>query len=157
MKFAEFYTGQVLTRGPVTLSEDDITSFARQWDPQWFHTDPDAADRGPFQGLIASGWHSCALAMRIACEAVFDGSESFASPGVSYIRWPRPVRPGEPLMWRAEMLEVRRSAQRPHLGVLRWRWQLFTQAGGHEVLDLETTSLFDLSGRAAKAGRAERP
>jgi acyl dehydratase len=148
VKFSEFHVGQVLTRGPVTLSAEDITGFARQWDPQWFHTDPEAADRGPFQGLIASGWNTCALAMRVACEAVFDGSESFASPGVSYIRWPRPVRPGEPLMWRAEVLEVRRSAKQPHLGVLRWRWQLFTQAGGREVLDLETTSMFDLSGRS---------
>jgi acyl dehydratase len=136
MKFAEFYEGQVLTRGPVTLSVEDITAFAKQWDPQWFHTDPEAADRGPFQGVIASGWNTCALAMRIACEAVFEGSESFA------------------LMWRAEMLEVRRSARQPHLGVLRWRWQLFTQEGGHEVLDLETTSMFDLSGNAAK-GRPE--
>jgi acyl dehydratase len=152
MKFAEFYEGQVLTRGPVTLSVEDITTFAKQWDPQWFHTDPEAADRGPFQGVIASGWNTCALAMRIACEAVFDGSESFASPGVAYIRWPRPVRPGQELMWRAEVLEVRRSAKQPRLGILRWRWQLFTREGGHEVLDLETTSMFDLS-----ASLTERP
>lgn len=150
MKFSEFYEGMVLTSGPVVLSAEDITAFAKQWDPQWFHTDPEAADGGPFQGLIASGWNTCALAMRIACETVFRGSESFASPGVGYIRWPRPVRAGEPLMWRAEMLEVRRSTKQPHLGILRWRWQLFTQVAGQEVLDLETTSMFDLSEASAK-------
>lgn len=146
MKFEEFKVGQVITRGPVSLSGEDITTFAKQWDPQWFHTDPDAAALGPFQGLIASGWHTCALAMRIACETVFQSSESFASPGVGYIRWPRPVRPGELLDWRAEFLEVRRSSKQPELGILRWRWQLFTHEGRHEVLDLETTSMFRLAG-----------
>lgn len=144
MKFEEFKVGQVITRGPVSLSDEDIVAFASQWDPQWFHTDKEAAADGPFQGLIASGWHTCALAMRIACESVFQGSESYASPGVNYIRWPRPVRPGELLDWRAEFLEVRRSSRQPQLGILRWRWQLFTHEGKHEVLDLETTSMFRL-------------
>lgn len=142
MKYSDFYVGQVLTRGPITLQEHEITSFANQWDPQWFHTDANAASQGPFKGLIASGWQTCALAMRIACETVFQGSEFLASPGVSYIRWPRPVRPGEALMWRAEMLEVRPSSKRPHLGILRWRWQMFTLDDGHEVLDMETTGIF---------------
>ncbi len=144
MKFADFHVGQILIRGPVSLSADDITRFAREWDPQWFHTDPEAAGRGPFHGLIASGWQTCAVAMRMAFEAALDGSESFASPGVANIHWPRPVRPDEPLMWRAEVLEVRRSAQKPHLGIVRWRWWLLTEQGGHEVLDLEATSLFRL-------------
>jgi acyl dehydratase len=143
MKFAEFYVGQVITAGPVTLSEQDIVEFARQWDPQWFHTDPEAAAQGPFGGLIASGWQTCGVAMRLACKAVLDGSESYASPGVDKIRWPNPVRAGEPLSFRAEVQEVRRSAKRPELGVLRWTWALF-HADGRQALELDATSLFKL-------------
>ena len=78
-------------------------------------------------------------------DAALHGSESFASPGIAYVKWPHPVRPGDALTLRATVLEARRSRQQSHLGILRWRWQLF-KAGGVEVLDLEATSLFDLSG-----------
>ena len=139
MKFAEFQAGQVLEAGPHSLTEADILAFARQWDPQWFHTDPEAAASGPFEGLIASGWHTCSIAMRLVADAFLAGSESFASPGLAYIKWPHPVRPGDSLRVVATVLEARTS--RNGLGVLRWRWQLFNQAGA-EVLDLEATSLF---------------
>jgi acyl dehydratase len=80
VKFAEFRPGQVLEAGSVSLSEDDIVAFARAWDPQWFHVDPLAASQGRFGGLIASGWQTCGVAMRLAVEHFLDGSESFASP-----------------------------------------------------------------------------
>jgi len=144
MKFADLSPGQIITAGPLTLSESDILAFARQWDPQWFHTNPEAAAQGPFGGLIASGWQTCGVAMRLACEAVLHDSESFASPGVEHIRWPNPVRAGEPLTLRAEVLEVRRSTKRPELGVLRWKWELF-HADGRQALELEATSLFKLA------------
>jgi acyl dehydratase len=143
MKFAEFYVGQVITAGPSTLSEQEILDFARQWDPQWFHTDPEAAAQGPFGSLIASGWQTCGVAMRLACAAVLDGSEAYASPGVEKIRWPNPVRAGEPLSFRAEVLEIRRSTKRPELGVLRWKWELF-HADGRQALEMDATSLFKL-------------
>ncbi|GAB1435843.1 MaoC family dehydratase [Sphaerotilus uruguayifluvii] len=144
MKFAEFHVGQVLEAGPHVLTQDELLRFARDWDPQWFHTDPEAADAGPFQGLIASGWQTCGIAMRLIADAVLAGSESYASPGLAYVKWPHPVRPGDALSVRATVLQVRRSSSQPHLGLLRWRWQLFNQAG-REVLDLEATSLFDLN------------
>ena len=144
MKFAEFYVGQVIEAGPYTLTEAEVLQFATAFDPQWFHTDVEAAAQGPFGGLIASGWHTCGVAMRLVADAVLKGSESYASPGLAYIKWPHPVRPGDQLSVRATVLEVRRSQSQPTLGILRWRWQLFN-ASGTEVLDLEATSLFKLA------------
>jgi acyl dehydratase len=143
MKFAEFKTGQVLDAGPYAVSEAEVLNFAQQWDPQWFHTNPDAAARGPFEGLIASGWHTCSIAMRLAADAFLAGSESYASPGLAYIKWPHPVRPNDVLRLRVTVLESRVSQSNSSLGILRWRWQL-RNAADTEVLDLEATSLFKL-------------
>lgn len=143
MKFAEFYPGQVITLGPVSVTEDEIVAFARAYDPQWFHTDREAAARSRWGGLIASGWQTCGLAMRLACEHVLAGSESIGSPGVGYLKWSAPVRANEPLTLRIDVLETRRSRSRPELGILRWRWRLL-HADGREALDLEATSLFEL-------------
>ena len=144
MKFADFHAGQVIEAGPYAVGEAEIVQFARAYDPQWFHTDVQAAAAGRFGGLIASGWHTCAIAMRLATDAALHDSESFASPGVEKIRWPNPVRPGDELRLRATVIETRRARSQPTLGILRWRWQLFN-ASGAEMLDLEATSLFDLS------------
>jgi len=143
MKFAEFHSGQVIEAGPYAVTEAEVLQFARAYDPQWFHTDPDAALKGPFNGLIASGWHTCGIAMRLMAEAVLQGSESYASPGLAYVKWPHPVRPGDLLTVRATVLETRRSKSQPSLGILRWRWQMHNGAGA-EVLDLEASSLFKL-------------
>jgi acyl dehydratase len=143
MKFAEFYVGQQIAAGPYEVLENEIVEFASRYDPQWFHTDPVAAAAGPFDGLIASGWHSCGIAMRLVADRVLHGSESFASPGIRYLKWLAPVRPGDSLSLRLTVLEVRRSASRPELGILQWRWQLQNQQA-LEVLDLEVTSMFKL-------------
>ncbi len=145
MKFSEFHVGQVIEAGPYEVSEEEIVRFATAYDPQWFHTDAQAAKGGRFEGLIASGWHTCGIAMRLVADAALAGSESFASPGLAYVKWPHPVRPGDQLTVRATVVEVRRSKGQSALGILRWRWQLFN-AKGNEVLDLEATSLFDLAG-----------
>ncbi|TXG99882.1 MAG: MaoC family dehydratase [Nevskiaceae bacterium] len=139
MKFADFRAGQVITAGPHVVSEQDIVAFASQWDPQWFHTDPEAAAQGPFEGLIASGWHTCCIAMRLVADAALAGSESYASPGLAGLKWPNPVRPDDRLQLTATVIEARLSSR--GLGILRWRWQLHNQ-NGQEVLDLEATSLF---------------
>ena len=86
--------------------------------------------------------------MRLVADAALHGSESFASPGLAYVKWPHPVRPGDRLTLRATVLDARRARSRSALGILVWRWQLFN-ASGTEVLDLEATSLFDLSGDSA--------
>lgn len=144
MRFCEFEPAQVIQAGPYLVTEAEILAFAKAYDPQWFHTDRRAAVKGRFAGLIASGWHTCAIAMRLIADAALQGSESFASPGLAYVKWPQPVRPGDQLWLRATVLEARRARSQATLGILRWRWRLFNAAGA-EVLDLEATSLFDLS------------
>jgi len=144
MLFADFHAGQVIEAGPYVLTEAELLQFARAYDPQWFHADAEAAADSPFGGLIASGWHTCSIAMRLVVEAALAGSESFASPGLEHVRWPNPVRPGDALRLVADVIEVRRSEKRPTLGILRWRWRLFNQRA-LVVLDTEVTSLFKLS------------
>jgi acyl dehydratase len=142
MKFAEFMVGQVFTVGPASLDADEIVDFARRYDPQWFHVDPAAAARGRWGGVIASGWQTCGLAMRLVHEHLLAGSESIGSPGLAYLKWPAPVRPNDPLTLRVEVVEARRSRRKPDLGVLRWRWRL-QHLGGPDALDLEATTLFE--------------
>jgi len=143
MKFAEFHVGQVIEAGPYVVTEAELLQFAKAYDPQWFHTDAAAAADGPFGGLIASGWHTGGIAMRLVTDAALAGSESFASPGLAYVKWPNPVRPGDALRLVADVIEVRRSEKRPTLGILRWRWRLLDQRE-QLALDLEATSLFKL-------------
>jgi acyl dehydratase len=147
MKFAEFHAGQAIEAGPYLVTEAEVLQFAKAYDPQWFHTDAEAAAEGPFGGLIASGWHTGAIAMRLVTDAALAGSESFASPGLAHVKWPNPVRPGDSLRLVADVIEARRSDKRPTLGILRWRWRLFNQRE-QLVLDLEATSLFKLEARA---------
>lgn len=147
MRFSEFTPGLVITAGPYAVSEAEVLEFAKSWDPQWFHTDAQAASASRFGGLIASGWHTCGIAMRLIADKVLHGSESFASPGLAYIKWPHPVRPGDTLTVQATVLEARVSRSQACMGILRWRWQM-RNAQGVEVLDLEATSLFDLASTA---------
>lgn len=141
MRFDEFHAGQMLKLGPIRIEQADIIAFAKAYDPQWFHTDPERARSSRWQGLIASGWHTCAIAMRLICDGPLSESESIGSPGLAYVKWPAPVRPGDELRLEAEVLEARRS-RKSQLGVLRWRWKLLNQ-DDLVVLDLEATSLFE--------------
>jgi acyl dehydratase len=91
MKFTEFFAGQQISAGPYEVKLDEVLEFARAYDPQWFHVDADAAGNDPFKGLIASGWHTCSIAMRLIVEAALVDSETYASPGLDYVKWPQPV------------------------------------------------------------------
>lgn len=155
MKFHQFHAGQVITAGPVLVTEAEVLAYARAFDPQPFHVDPVAAARGPFGGLIASGWHTAALAMRLAVQAALQDSDASASPGLSYLKWPHPVRPGDELTLHAQVLETRTSRSRPELGLMRWRWTMVNQHG-RTVLELEATTTFDL-GPVAAAGAVPAP
>lgn len=144
MKFAEFKEGMVIKNGPIRVTEEEILEFARRYDPQWFHTDPERAAAGRWGGLIASGWHTCALAMRMAVDAALVDSDSFGSPGLGQVQWRVPVRPGDDLTLHAKIDAVRRSTSRDDLGIITWTWLVYNQ---HDevVLELEATSLFDLA------------
>ncbi|MEE9448149.1 MAG: MaoC family dehydratase [Arenicellales bacterium] len=145
MRFHEFSINQVIKAGPYLVTEAEILKFATAYDPQWFHTQPEQAKQGFFKGLIASGWHTCSIAMRLMADEALQDSGSFASPGLSYIKWRNPVRPNDELSVQATVLELKQSLKKgPPLGILVWRWQMFTQEQ-LEVLDLEVTSFFDLS------------
>lgn len=149
MRFADFQAGQVLRFGPASLSEAEILAFAREYDPQWFHVDVERARAGRWQGLIASGWQTCGVAMRLVVEGALRGSESFGSPGLDYLKWLAPVRPGDALDVVCDVLEVRRSERQSTLGIVRWRWRVVNQ-DELPVLELVATSLFDLDAKAGE-------
>lgn len=143
MKFSEFHQGMVAETGPVVLTEQDILEFAQRYDPQWFHVDATASADGPYGGLIASGFQTCCVGMRLAVDGFLADSESFGSPGLAYLKWLAPVRPNDSLSLRITVLEHRRSSKNTDIGVLRWRWEILNQQRA-SVLELEATSLFDL-------------
>jgi acyl dehydratase len=144
MKFSEFSSGRRFELGPIKVDQEEVVSFAKQYDSQWFHTNPKRAEEGPWAGLIASGWHTCALAMQLVSRQLLEGSESYASPGLSYVRWPNPVRPDDILTLEVIVHESRISSGKPWLGIVRWQWVMRNQRG-MEVLDLEATSMFRIA------------
>ena len=144
MRFAELTPGRVIDCGTATLTEEEIVAFGGGYDPQPFHIDVDAATAGPWNGLIASGWQTCGIAMRLVVRTILDGSETVGSPGLAYLKWENPVRAGDVLRCTVEVIEQRTSRAKPSLGIVRWRWRLANQAGA-PVLDTEVTNLFDLS------------
>jgi acyl dehydratase len=142
MRFAELHGGQELEFGSVMVDEHDIIEFATRYDPQPFHVDPVAAAASRWRGVIASGFHTCSIAMRMIVDHVLSGSESCGSPGIEYVRWPNPVCPGDQLRMRVHVLQADRSKS-GRMGVVRWQWLLLNQTD-QTVLDLVVTSLFSL-------------
>jgi acyl dehydratase len=143
MRFATLQPGMVIEAGPRPVSAEEIVEFASRYDPQWFHTDPKRAAGSRWKGLIASGWHSCAIAMELMVGTILKDSESFGSPGIEELQWLEPVRPGDALRLRVEVLESRHSAS-GRTGIVRWRWELWNQDQAR-VLSLIGTSLFDIA------------
>ena len=136
----DFPVGRVRELGPMTVSREEIVSFARQFDPQPFHVDEEAAGRSMFGGLIASGWHTCSLAMRMVCDAYLLETASAGSPGVENVRWLKPVRPGDTLRLRLEVIEARPLQSRPEIGLVRNRWEM-TNQHGETVLRMEGSGM----------------
>src|SRR5687768_14510968 len=126
--FEDFAPGQVYELGSYPpISEEDIISFARQWDPQPFHTDPERARETMWGGLIASGWHTGAIAMRLLVDGLLSRCATQGSPGVDHVRFRRPVRPGDALSARQTILETEPSASRPLMGKVRALTELVNQ------------------------------
>jgi len=117
--FEDYVPGSVYEYGSITLSEQEVIEFARRFDPQFIHTDPRAAASGPFGGLIASGWHTAAVMMRLFVDHYLSHVASMASPGIDELRWSRPVRPGDTLSIRASVMEANRSRSKPDRGMVR--------------------------------------
>jgi acyl dehydratase len=138
--FEDYTPGAVFTSGAITVSEAEIIDFARQYDPQAMHTDPAAAATGRFGGLIASGWHTAAMMMRLFATNFLSPASSVASPGIDELRWLQPVRPGDVLSLRVTIVEARRSRSRPGEGVVRSFIEVLNQDGA-VVMSLKPISL----------------
>ena len=125
----DFEPGQVLQLGSVDVTEQAIVEFARQFDPQPFHVDPAAAAESVFGGLIASGWHTGAMWMRLYVDSMLGSAAARGSPGIEELRWLAPVRPGDTLQGRLTVLETTPSERRPDRGTVRIRGELVNQDG----------------------------
>ena len=115
----DYPVGSVYEFGSITVNEDDIIDFARRFDPQVFHTDPEAAKTTIYGGLIASGWHTAGIMMRLIVDHYLASERSLGSPGIDELRWTRPVRTGDELSIRVTVKEANRSRSKPDRGVLR--------------------------------------
>jgi len=127
--FEDFYPGQQIELGSRSVTEQEIIEFATDFDPQPFHVDRDAAKESIFGGVIASGWHTCSMIMRIVVDSVLGNSSSMGSPGLDKVRWILPVRPDDTLSVRYVTTQVKASASRPDRGVVWSIWEARNQNG----------------------------
>jgi acyl dehydratase len=138
--FEDYVEGDVHTFGSIAVEADEIISFAKRFDPQSFHVDPEAAKRTPFGGLIASGWHTSALMMRLSFEHYLSHVASLGSPGIDELRWPKPVRPGDTLSLRVTVLKAVPSRSKPDRGVVTSLIEVLNQAN-EVVMSLKAINL----------------
>ncbi len=139
--FEDFHVGWELTMGPRVMGEDEIRAFATNYDPQSFHVDPEEAKHSIFGGLVASGWHTTSVCMRLIVDGYLKRSSSLGSPGVDEVRWLKPVRPGDSLTLTMTVTEVIPSRSRPDRGLVRSDWEGRNQ-NGEVVITLKGMGLF---------------
>jgi acyl dehydratase len=137
----DFKVGERSEMGSHTFGEAEIVAFARQFDPQPFHLDAQAARGTPFGGLIASGWHTCAVGMRLMVDQYIGRTLSLGSPGIEDIRWLRPVRAGDTLTYSRTVTESRASTTRAGVGLVKHRWEAVNQSG-ETVLTMEGWGMY---------------
>jgi acyl dehydratase len=127
--FEDFAPGDVLELGSRTITKEAIVAFAREFDPQVFHLDEEAAKQTIYGGLLASGWHTTSIMMRILCDGLLRDTVSLGSPGVDELRWLRPVRPGDTLSVRMTVLESLPSRSKRDRGLIRSLLEMRNQHG----------------------------
>ncbi len=127
--FEDLTVGKTLPLGPYEVSREEIIAFAKEFDPQPFHLSEEGGRDTQAGGLIASGWHTCAIHMRMLCDGFLNNSTSQGAPGVDEVRWLRPVRPGDVLTGTSTVLARRVSKSRPEIGIFRMRHEIFNQNG----------------------------
>jgi acyl dehydratase len=148
--FEDFYPGQVIELGQRMVSEQEIVAFAREFDPQPFHVDREAAAASIYGGVIASGWHTCSMMMRLVVDGLMCTASSMGSPGLDSVRWLQPVRAGDTLTVRYLTTQVKASASRPDRGVVWSKW-VATNQRGEDVCTVEGMGMFGRRpGAAAK-------
>lgn len=145
--FEDYETGAVYEYGYASVSAQEIVAFAQRFDPQAMHVDADYAAQGPFGGLIASGWHTAGIFMRLYTDHYLSQVASLASPGIDEVRWPAPLRPGDTVRMRTTIMAARRSRSKPDRGLVHTRGELFN-AGDRPVLSLVAMNLLRARGDA---------
>jgi len=139
--FEDFQPGEVLEFGDYLITEDEIIDFAKRYDPQPFHVDHQAAEQSIYGGLIASGWMTAAIVMRMLVDHFIAPASSMGSPGVDEIRWPKPVRPGDRLKLRITVVETRRSQSKPDRGIVQLQQEAINQ-DGETVMSIRGMGLY---------------
>lgn len=138
--FDDFSEGEVFEFGNRLITQEEIIGFARQYDPQTFHTDPQAALGSSFGGLVASGWMTGAVMMRMMCDHFIAPHAAMGSPGLDQLRWLKPVRPGDRLRARVTVVGLQASRSKPDRGVLNLRQEALNQAG-EVVMSIESRAM----------------
>ena len=133
LHYEDFPLGRQFPLGPHIVTAEEILVFAREFDPQRFHLDDAEAKSSVLGGLSASGWHTCAMLMRMLCDSYLNRSAGMGSTGMDEVKWLKPVRAGETLSGTMTVIERRISSKRPDLGILKCRWDLFNQAGEKKI------------------------
>lgn len=137
----DFPVGKVREFGNYRVTAEEIMDFARKFDPQPFHLSEEAGKASLFGGLCASGWHTCAMTMRMMCDEFLLETASLGSPGLENIRWIKPVRPGDTLRVRSVVLEARPMESKPHVGLVKVRWETLNQ-NNEEVAQMEGYGMY---------------
>ena len=139
--FEDFEVGEIFEIGSKKVTKAEIITFAETFDPQPFHTSEEKARDSIFGGLIASGWYTCAIFMRLYVDNFLTETISLGSPGVDHIRWLKPVFPGDTISGRITILETKPSSNRPNVGAIKLKSEMRNQSG-EVVMQLEGTGFF---------------
>ena len=145
LHFEDFPVGEVVSYGSYEVTAEEIVAFAREFDPQPFHLDAAAARDSILGGLAASGWHVCAMFMRMMYDGYLAETASMGSPGIDEVKWLKPVHAGEVLSCRRTTRAARISAKRPEMGLVTFQWELFN-AAGEKKTDIVGTSIVTVRG-----------
>jgi acyl dehydratase len=139
--FEDISVGDETVSDRKTVTKEEILDFARKYDPQSFHIDEEAAKSSIYGGIIASGWHTASIFMRLLIDSATNNRAALGSPGFDELRWVRPVRPNDTLHFKSTVFETRRSNSRPDMGIVRSDAKLFNQ-NDEIVLTLKSTGMF---------------
>jgi acyl dehydratase len=139
--FEDFQPGQEIDLGERLVTEAEIVAFAREFDPQPFHVDREAASASIYGGVIASGWHTCSMMMRMVVDGMMASASSMGSPGLDGVRWLRPLRAGDTLRVRYRTTAVKVSSSKPDRGVV-WSTWTATNQHGEEICTIEGMGMF---------------
>jgi acyl dehydratase len=150
LTFEDFKPGHFATLGPRHVTREEIISFAAEYDPQPMHLDEEAGRRSLAGGLSGSGWHMCALAMRMQVDGILDRTDSLGGLGVDEVKWLAPLRPGDDLTLEVHVDEARVSNSRPDAGIVKIRTEMFN-ASGEKLMTLVSNGLMRRRASQAEA------